>query len=107
MKLFFFLTVVVFLGCRPAAAPFVSKLDSVQVVYRDSVRGPFIFTGLYQTYRIFFPVGDSGITTTGKWIIDTAWLMKLQTDTFTIPGKPHLYNYQSVTKRYVQILQYK
>lgn len=103
MKLFFFLTVVGFLGCRPAAAPFVSKLDSVQVVYRDSVQGPFIFTGLYKTTKTFVPVGDSN-TTTGKWNLDTVWAVKIQVDTLTGKNALHLYHYQPVSKSHLQIL---
>lgn len=82
----------------------VSKLDSCQVVYKDSSVGPFIFVGLYRTTPAFVPVGDSFVTTTGKWVYDTVWAMKQQTDTFKSPTAVHTYNYIPVSKKFVTII---
>jgi len=96
-------TVVLF-SCQSASKkePFNYKIDTTKVVYKDSVRGPFILEAVYQPSRYFVPIGDSGVTTTGKWIIDTAWAVKVQTDTLTGPKAQHTYQYQIVNKKYVQ-----
>jgi hypothetical protein len=106
MKYFFLFIAIGFFSCGHPAAKFISKLDSVQVVYKDSVQGPFLFTGLYQVTKTFVPVGDSN-TTTGRWSIDTVWGMKIQIDTFTSPHAVHAYRYQPVNKKYVQIISSK
>lgn len=94
------------LSCSHSSVKFTPKLDSVQVVYKDSVQGPFLFTGLYQVTKTFVPVGDSN-TTTGKWVVDSAWAVKIQNDTFTSPHAVHSYRYQQVNKKYVQIISSK
>ena len=103
MKYFFFLIAIGLFSCGHAAVKFIPKMDSVQVVYKDSVQGPFIFTGLYQITKTFVPVGDSN-TTTGRWNMDTVWAMKIQSDTFTSKTATHTYKYQQVNKKYVQII---
>jgi hypothetical protein len=107
MKQFLFLLAIVsVISCGHPAVKFTPKLDSVQVVYKDSVQGPFLFTGLYQVTKTFVPVGDSN-TTTGRWVVDSVWAVKIQNDTFTTPGKPHTFRYQPVNKKYVQIISSK
>lgn len=105
-----FLTIGLFtlfaLSCGHPSIKFTPKLDSCQVVYRDSLQGPFLFTGLYQTTKTFLPVGDSS-TTTGRWNVDTAWAIKIQSDTLTSKNAVHTYKYQQVNKKYVQIISPK
>lgn len=103
MKYFFFLIAIGLFSCGHPSVKFTPKLDSIQVVYKDSVQGPFLFTGLYQITKTFVPVGDSN-TTTGRWNIDTAWAMKIQSDTLTAKNSIHTYRYQPVNKKYVQII---
>lgn len=106
MKHFFILIAIGLFSCQHPSVKFTPKLDSVQVVYRDSAQGPFIFTGLYRTTKTFDPVGDSN-TTTGRWNIDTVWAIKIQSDTLTAKNATHIYRYQLVNKKYVQIISPK
>ena len=96
------LAIVALVSCGHPSVKFIPKLDSVQVVYKDSVQGPFLFTGIYQTTRTFLPVDSS--STVGFWHTDTLWAMKIQTDTLKVPNAIHSYRYQQVNKKYVQII---
>lgn len=89
-------------SCSHPAVKFIPKLDSVQVVYKDSLQGPFIFTALYQTTRTFLPLDSQ--STTGHWLLDTIYALKIQTDTNKLPNAVHTYKYQQVNKRYIQII---
>lgn len=89
-------------SCHSTPPKFTPKVDSVQVVYKDSVRGPYLFVGVYQITRTFVPTEEG--STSGKYLIDTAWYIKQQADTFTSPKATHTYNYSGVQKKYVQIV---
>lgn len=97
-----FLLLVSLFSCHSSVPKFTSKTDSTQVVYRDREQGPFLFVGLYQTSRTFVPT-DSG-STSGRYVIDTSWVMKQQTDTFTSKTAQHKYSYTPVLKQNVQII---
>lgn len=91
---------------------FVPKLDSVQVVYKDSVQGPFLFVGLFRSTSTFVPtskdtivyLSDTSKKFDGKYIIDTVWALKIQMDTMKDPKAVHTYKYQPVNKKYIQII---
>jgi len=108
MKIGIIASVVLFLvSCsdvsKKKSEKFIPKIDSVKVVYADSMNGPYIFWGIYSTSSVFQRVDST--SNKGEDRLDTIWNLKIQIpDTFSSPNAVHAYRYQYVDKRYVQII---
>lgn len=103
MKSIVIIAIVFLSSCGVSTKPsvkFEQKVDTVQVVYKDSLRGPFILTAVYSITKTFRPIGNDSSTTKGEWKTDTGWWAKIQTDTLKDPAK-HTYSYQPFDKKYI------
>lgn len=103
MKSVFIISIVFLSSCglgTKSSVKFIPKIDTVQIVYKDTSRGPFILTAVYSTFRAFKPVGNDSSTTKGEWTIDTSFWAKSQIDTLKDPAK-HTYSYQPFDKKYI------
>lgn len=96
------LLVIALASCYQSAPKFTPKTDSAVVSYKDSSQGPALYVGLYHVDQSFIPV--SAGSTFGKYVPDTAWLIKQRTDTLTDPKANHTYRYIPVPKIFVTIV---
>lgn len=96
------LLVIALASCYQSAPKFTPKTDSAVVSYKDSGYGPALYVGLYHVDQSFIPV--SAGSTSGKYVPDTAWVIKRRSDTLTNPNAHHAYTYTPVAKRFVTIV---